>query len=147
MILCLIMTLLAFWLTAPGASAAPGAIGGYDDYDLTCDLNWQFDQCSPDVSGWAYNAHTKPVQAVVLHFYNSAGTLVHVTDQYTANGWDDWVPTKYQNFAWQYGFWVVNKDWGHISTWRKVCAWAHDKGESGGYVSIGCRTLRLHFSY
>lgn len=136
------------------AAAAAGAIGAIDgdewdgtyNVDLPCDST----ACLIDVTGWAYNKNTRPVQAVQLHFYSAGGTLLHVSGQYAAvHGRTS--PVKYDSYGWEYANRAGGGDglgaylprsFEHVASWRKVCAFTHDKGEPGGYVRIGCATVK-----
>lgn len=135
---------VAMSMVLPDASAAPGAIGGINytagsPEELSCYNG----SCHFGASGWAYNPRTAPIQTVVLHFYDVHGTLLHVSGQYPADHYNINSPTEYRSYSWAYGPYDEPASWAGISQWRDVCAWAHDQGESGGYVSIGCQTIRV----
>lgn len=145
-------SILCASVVAPAeASAAAGAIGGIDKPSvvntqvgasyLACDndAGWEF--CNFDISGWAYNAHTKPSQTVQLTMY--AGTkLVHTTAQYPAIYSDPSAQRAHglhtANVGWLYSVDWQNYNWADMYWWTKVCVKAHDKGETGGWVSLGC---------
>lgn len=141
-------------MAVQSASAAAGVIGSIDgdewdgtyNVDLLCDSH----ACLIDVTGWAYNKHTRPVQAVQLHFYSASGTLLHVSGQYLSVH-DRTSPVTYAHHGWEYANRAgggeglgsyLPRSFEHVASWRKVCAFAHDKGESGGYVGIGCATVK-----
>ena len=144
----LVLLLLTLGIMLPvgmtSASAAPGAIGGFaHGYEapygrVFCNSS----RCVVDnVDGWAYNKNTVPVQAVQIHFYSAKNALLHVSGQYIANQFNQYVPVKYANFGWSYYTGSLSPSFGGIRSWAKACAWAHDKGESGGYVFIGCEPI------
>ena len=150
-LLALAAVLCASVIASPSAFAAAGAIGGIDkpavvnsevgaSY-LACDNDGGREFCNFDITGWAYNAHTKPSQTVQLTMY--MGTkLVHTTAQYPAI-YPDAAAQKAHNLhtanvGWLYSVDWQDYNWADMYWWTKVCVKAHDKGEAGGWVSLGC---------
>lgn len=124
--------------TGPGSSANSVELqqSGYPNY--------QFKVAD---HGYAYNAHTKPVQTIMMKFYGGTTdgycsspplTLLHTTAQYVANHSDPADAKKIHaatnNIGWSYSTGWQPKSWAHITDWRVVQLYVHDKGESGGWV-------------
>jgi hypothetical protein len=124
--------------TGPGSSAKtiPVNNSGYPKYQFKLADN-----------GYAYNAHTKPVQTIMMKFYADTSdgycdseplNLLHTTAQYVANQSDPTDAKKIHattnNIGWSYSTGWRDGSWADIADWRIVRLYVHDKGESGGWV-------------
>jgi hypothetical protein len=151
-LLATLVAMVACVLTAAPASAHAGAIGSFtgkgSQYEeVPLQYNPKTHMFRVVASGYAYNHHTKPAQAIKLEFWSSTSDdkcgsypngLRHTTSQYVANHKDakdaKKIHSSTANVGWSYSSGWRTASWGDIQDWRVVQLYVHDKGESGGWV-------------